>query len=246
MYLRLMILSHCCHPACLCGDFPVQALQSPTTCRLRRLHFPSHTHEIPRLDADEKAEVYYSRSDYKKFLIAYQRFHADRQKVAKQEERRKKKDAWAILKARTQELGVDDLRRLNKPPIMPVRQTSSRNLKVSDVSTFNDSFSKLPPSMPVRQVSSSSIAVTDLSSPAVALSEPCSIPEQQVASITRMIVVADMRPASVQVSEPPPPRPVRNDSKLNISDMAMDADVALPDSFGSQLDLLRDHIIFSM
>jgi hypothetical protein len=51
------------------------------------------------------------------------------------------------------------------------------------------------------------------------------------------IIMADMRPASVQVSEPPPPRPVRNDSKLNITDMAMDADVALPDSFGSQLDI---------
>jgi hypothetical protein len=141
----------------------------------------------------------------------------------------------AILRAHTQELGVDDLRRLNKPPIMPVRQTSSPNLKVSDVSTFNDSFSELPPSMPVRQVSSSSIAVTDhLSSTAVALSEPFSIPEQQGGSISRM-TVADMGPASVQVSEQSPNRPVRKDSKLNISDMATNPQVALSDSPGSQL-----------
>jgi hypothetical protein len=88
----------------------------------------------------------------------------------------------------------------------------------------------------VRQVSSSSIAVTDLSSPAVALSEPFSIPEQQGTCISRMIA-AGMRPASVQVSEQSPTRPVRKDSKLNISDMATDADVALPDCSGSQLDV---------
>jgi hypothetical protein len=54
------------------------------------------THEIPRLDSDEKAEVYYSRSDYKKFLIVAQRGREDRQ-----QERRTKKYAWAILRART-------------------------------------------------------------------------------------------------------------------------------------------------
>jgi hypothetical protein len=183
------------------------------------------THEIPRLDADEMAEVYYSRSDYKKFLIA-QRIRVDRQTAKKM--RRMIKEASAILKAHTLELAVmqapfDDLL-LVKPPTMPVRQASSRNLKVSDVSTFEVDFSEPPSIMSAQQVSSSRIAVTDLSPTALALSEPFSMHVQQ-ASISRKIV-ADMGPASVKVSESPT-KPVWQDSKLSINFMAI-AQVALP------------------
>jgi hypothetical protein len=176
------------------------------------------TFEIPKLDAGETVEVYYSRSDYRKFQRT-QKIRVDRQ-VAKQA-RRMKEDATATLEVHTLELAwmrtpVDELL-LVKPPTMPVRQASSRNMIVSDVSSSEVAFSEPPP---VRRVCSSRIAVSPTS------------PVRQ-ASRSRN-PVADIRPANVTVSKPPK-IPVRKHSKMDIKDMAI-AQAALPESPRSRLD----------
>jgi hypothetical protein len=182
------------------------------------------THEIPRLDADETDEVHYSRSDYKKFQIA-QQIRVDRH-IAKQV-RRMIEDVSATLEAHTLELvelqtPVDDL--LLAKPSLPVRQTSSSRMKVSDVSTTEVAVSEPPimpmrrvshsritvavsepPIMPVRRVSHSRITVTDFSPTPVELSEP---------------ITTDTKTANVKVSEPPT-APVWQDSKMKVNDMAI-------------------------
>jgi hypothetical protein len=129
------------------------------------------THEIPKLDKCQTADVYYSRSDYKKFQNAH-RIRVDRN-IAKQV-RRMIEDASATLEAHDLELAgmqtpVDDLL-LVKPPSMPVRQVSrsmptpvalskrpsmpvrKKTVIVKDVWTENAKVS-VAPTRPVRQAS---------------------------------------------------------------------------------------------
>jgi hypothetical protein len=169
------------------------------------------THEIPRLDADETADVYYSRSDYKQFQIA-QQIRVDRHRLVKQVERMIE-DASAILEAHTLELdrmqtpAVDDLLLVHPATMMPVRRRASSpsRMEDSDVSNFEAADSDSPsmplqrrnsepPRKPVRRVSKSRITVTpDLfsSAPAVALSEPPGMPVRRV-SKSRITVTPDL------------------------------------------------------
>lgn len=137
------------------------------------------THEIPKLSSRETAEIYYSRSDYKKFQIA-QRMREDKQE-AKQIRMMIEEDVSATREAHVLELPemqppVDDLL-LVKPPSMPVRQVSSTALvaplgrpsppsrqaaiEVTDIWTDtnvkNLSPRKGPPTRPVRQASKNNV-----------------------------------------------------------------------------------------
>jgi hypothetical protein len=171
------------------------------------------THVIPKLNACETSEVYYSRADYKKFHMA-QRMREDKQEAKQM--RRMIEDASATREARAQELAamqppVDDLL-LIQPPSMPVRQVSG----------------SIVPSMPVRQVSGSIIIFTP-----VALPRRPGLPARQAATI-----VTDIWTANAKVSEPrkgPPTRPVRQASTRNVNDIGMETN-AFPESLQSLLD----------
>jgi hypothetical protein len=121
------------------------------------------THEIPKLDASDTAEVYYTRSDYKKFQIA-QRMREDRHE-AKQiqrmiEDASATRDKHALDLARMQP-PVDDLL-LIQPPSMPVRKVSS-SLNSAPVAISGR------PGLPARQAA---IIVTDIWTANVIVSEP--------------------------------------------------------------------------
>jgi hypothetical protein len=177
------------------------------------------THVIPKLNACETSEVYYSRSDYKKFHIA-QRKREDRHEAKQM--RRMIEDASATRDAHALELAgmqppIDDLL-LVQPPSMPVRQVSG---------SMNSTALVQPPSMPVRQASSSMILTP------AALSERPGLPVRQAASI-----VTDIWNPNVKASEPrkgPPSRPVRQASKMNVNKMEIEQN-AFPESLGSLLD----------
>jgi hypothetical protein len=182
------------------------------------------THEIPKLDADERAEVYFSRSDYKKFLIA-QQIRVDRHKAKLM--RRMIEDVSATLEAHTLEL-VELQTPVDLLLVQPVRQTSPSRMNVSDVSAFEAAVSEppcMPVRMPVRRVSHSRITVTDFSTTPVTLSEPP--------------IITDTRTANVKVSEPPTTlmcaKPVWQDANMKANDMAI-VQVAFPTSPRSRLD----------
>jgi hypothetical protein len=164
------------------------------------------THIIPKLNACETSEVYYSRSDYKKFHVA-QRRREDRHEAKQM--RRMSEDASATREAHAQELAgmqppIDDLL-LVQPPSMPVRQVST---------SMNSTPLVQPPSLPVRQASSSMILTP------VALSGRPVLPERQAASI-----VTDIWNPNVKLSprKGPPARPVRQASKRNVNDIEQNA-----------------------
>jgi hypothetical protein len=88
------------------------------------------THEIPSLDADDVAELYYSRADYKKFQIA-QRVRIDRC-IAKQVKRMVEDASATLMETHNQELatmqtakGLSDDFPLVEPPIKAVRRGST-------------------------------------------------------------------------------------------------------------------------
>jgi hypothetical protein len=146
------------------------------------------THEIPKLDACDTAEVYYTRSDYKKFQIA-KRMREDRHEAKRM--RKLIEDASATREAHALELA-----RLQPP-----------------ADALDDLLLIQPPSMPVRQVSSS------MNSAPVLLSRRPGLPARQAA------IVTDKWTANVKVAEPrkgPPTRPVRQESKRNVNDMAIE------------------------
>jgi hypothetical protein len=156
------------------------------------------THEIPKLDAGAAAEVYYSRSDYRRFQIS-KRIRDDRY-TAKQM-RRMIEDASATMEVRALDLAgtqapFDDLL-LVKPPTMPVRQTSVSRMKVSDLSTFEVAVSE-PPTMPVRQLSCSGNICTDVRTANVKLSKPPTRPVRQVSkrNVIDMAIVQAAIPTS--------------------------------------------------
>jgi hypothetical protein len=139
------------------------------------------THEIPKLDACDTTEVYYTRSDYKKFQIA-QRMREDRQEAKRMrrmiEDASATREKHALEMARMQPL-LHDLLLSILPPSMPVRQVSgSMNstpvalsgrpglparqaaIIVTDVWTANVNVSgarEAPPTRPVRQTSNRNI-----------------------------------------------------------------------------------------
>jgi hypothetical protein len=121
------------------------------------------THVIPKLNACETFEVYYSRADYKKFHMA-QRMREDRQEAKQM--RRMIEDASATREARAQELAamqppVDDLL-LIQPPSMPVRQVSG-SIVLTPVTLSGR------PGLPARQATT---IVTDIWTATVKVSEP--------------------------------------------------------------------------
>jgi glutamate synthase domain-containing protein 2 len=189
------------------------------------------THVIPKLNACETSEVYYSRRDYKKFQMA-QRMREDKHEAKQM--RRMIEDESATREAHARELAemqppVDDLL-LVQPPSMPVRQVSSSlNFAPAGMQPpVDDLLLVQPPSMPVRQVSSPTNFTP------VALSRRPGLPARQAASI-----VTDIWTPNVKVLEPrkgPPTRPVRQASKMNVNDMEIEQN-AFPESLGSLLDL---------
>jgi hypothetical protein len=168
------------------------------------------THEIPKLDDGEAAEVYYSRSDYKKFQKA-QRVREDRKTV--KQIRRRIEDTFATLEALElsgmQTPPADGLL-LVKPPSMPVRQASSER-----------------PSMPVRQASTSTIIVTDFSPTPVALAEPPSMHVMQASRSSNGFT--DIRTTANAT------RPVRQLSRKNVFEISI-ALAVFPDAPASRLD----------
>ena len=160
------------------------------------------THEIPKLNACDTAEAFYTRSDYKKFQIA-QRMREDRHEAKRM--RRITEDASATREAHALELArlqppVDELL-LVQPPSMPVRQVSSslismpvvlsrrpdlpaRQAVVTDIWTANVKVSeprKGPPTRPVRQTSNRNVIDIDMAI------EPKAIPESLGSLLNRAL-----------------------------------------------------------
>jgi hypothetical protein len=152
------------------------------------------THEIPKLDACDTTEVYYTRSDYKKFQIA-QRMREDRQEAKRM--RRMIEDASA-----TREKHALEMARMQ--PLL-------HDLLLSI----------LPPSMPVRQVSgsmnSTPVALSGRPGLPARLSGRPGLPARQAA-----IIVTDIWTANVKVSGPSK-KPVRQVSNRNVNDKAIAA-----------------------